>query len=142
LETGLIRYEAWPARLAEFIQGAQKRPFVWGEFDCCLFAADWVMVATGVDVAADLRGKYKSETGAARVIKKYGGIERMVDDLLAPYGAIKLPIAKARRGDVCLLDTPLGEALGVCVGERIACATFNGVAMAPMRSAQAVWMIA
>lgn len=142
METRLIRHEAWPGLLAEFIQGAEKRPFLWGEFDCCLFAADWVLACTGVDVAIELRGKYKSGTGAARVIKKYGGIERMVDDLLAPYGVIKPPITKARRGDVCLLDTPLGDALGVCCGERIACATFNGVAMASLRSARAVWMIA
>ena len=141
MEAHLIRFEDWPDRLAKFIEGAQKRPFSWGEFDCCLFAADWVREMTGTDAAAELRGVYASEDDALELVRAYGGMTAMVDFLLSPYNVAMVPRELARRGDVCLVDSVHGEALGVCCGERIACATYTGLVMAPMRLAHAAWRI-
>ena len=57
-------------RLNETIKAALGRPFLWGEFDCCLFAADCTASVCGVDPAENYRGKYTTETGAKRQLKK------------------------------------------------------------------------
>ena len=57
----------WNAALRGYIDGCRAKPFVWGRFDCALFAADAVRAMTGANIAADLRGRYTSaRTAAAR----------------------------------------------------------------------------
>lgn len=58
----------------------------WGFCDCTLFAADWVVEATGKDPGADLRGTYFDAIGAAAVVRAAGGVERLVGSKLAPLG--------------------------------------------------------
>lgn len=137
----MTRFEDWPTRLADFIKGAEKRPFSWGEWDCCLLAADWVLAVTGVDTAAELRGKYKSASGAARIIKQRGGILEMVRALTDAQGMPEINTRMAQRGDVCLVDTPLGDALGVCLGAKIACAGPDGLNLLPITAARAAWRV-
>jgi len=134
-----VRTEDWPQRLSDFLADAERRPFVWGEWDCCLFAADWVLALTGVDVAAEFRGAYADEDAALEIVRGYGGMVHMVESLLPdiPLSNPKM----ARRGDVCVVDSPLGEALGVCTGERIACASFDGMVLIARRKAIAAWRI-
>ena len=59
----MTRADNWRTLLADFIESRRERPFVWGQHDCCLFAADWVALATGQDPAETHRGKYDSVHG-------------------------------------------------------------------------------
>jgi hypothetical protein len=43
-------------RLERFIAAAGSRPWAWGERDCCLTLADWVIAAGHPDPAPHLRG--------------------------------------------------------------------------------------
>ena len=69
----LQRIEGWEGRLADFVVVACSRSFVYGEFDCCLMPCEAVEVITGVDPLVDLRGRYKTELGALRVLRRFAG---------------------------------------------------------------------
>jgi hypothetical protein len=106
-----VRLENWPSLLAAFL--ADEKPFAWGSRDCCLFAADAVLCITGLDPAIDFRGRYKTAKGAARVLKKYGGLEGAVEVIALDHGMMEVPVGLAQRGDVVLIDSPRGLALAV-----------------------------
>ena len=72
------------ARLPEILERYRNAPFEWGECDCCLFAADVVRDLTGVDYAAEFRGRYSTKIGAARLIKPHGDLEGFVSSVLGP----------------------------------------------------------
>src|SRR5687768_18469658 len=106
-----MRLENWPRLLIEFL--ADEKPFEWGSRDCSLFAADAVLCITGADPAKSLRGKYKTEKGAARILKRRGGLEKVAANLAADNRMEEIPPLLAQRGDVVLIDSPLGDALGI-----------------------------
>lgn len=107
------RYEDWPRRLAAAIQAARARPFQWGEADCALWAADVVLGLTGEDLAAAFRGRYATRAGAVALLGARGGLEAVVTAALGePLASPRL----ARRGDVVMVSTAEGPALGICDG--------------------------
>jgi hypothetical protein len=66
----MTRFDDWPERLEKFLaQSKDKASLEWGSFDCCLFSCDAVLAITGVDLAADFRGEYSSEMGAAKLLR-------------------------------------------------------------------------
>jgi hypothetical protein len=110
------RLQDWPTRLSLFLQAQAHVPFDYGTNDCCLFVADAVLAMTGHDFAADhFRGKYNSEVGAYRVLKKFGGgsVAAMMDKFVAlGYFEEVLP-AFAGRGDVVLVVIDGVDSLGI-----------------------------
>ncbi len=104
-----MRYRDWTTRLNDAIKAAQGRPFSWGEFDCCLFAADCAMAVCGLDPAKPYRGKYKTEAGAKRQLKRVSGSLEGAWD--ACFKRIELMFVQ--RGDVVLYDSPLGRSVAV-----------------------------
>ncbi len=105
----MMRNPDWAKRLHEAIQAAIERPFLWGENDCCLFAADCCAAVCGVDPAADYRGRYTTETGAKRALaKRHGSLEAAWDACFQ-----RVEPAMAQRGDVCVHEAPEGRAVAV-----------------------------
>lgn len=52
--------------LPKYLARLRRSQLVPGTHDCALFAAGWVRLCTGIDLAADWRGKYRTlEEGAA-----------------------------------------------------------------------------
>ena len=107
-----MRIEGWERLLDERLSRAREGAFAWGERDCALWCAEWVLECTGKDLGAAWRGKYATERGAARLMRKRGftGVADIASDSLEEIGA-----AFARRGDV-LLDAR--GCLGLCAGRR------------------------
>lgn len=137
-----MRKEGWPEALHDFIAAARKKEFAYGAWDCCLFAADWALDATGVDYAAELRG-YSSMKDAYEILARYGSMEAMVTQLL---GASPGHPAFAQRGDIVLIkDHPsLGgapEGLGICLGLNSAFPRDAGLIMIRTLETAAMWMI-
>lgn len=105
------RLPDWEQRLHDYVAALEGSSFSWGTLDCALFAAGAVMAQTGVDLAADFRGRYRTARGSVRALRRFGA------GTLAATIAARLPAiepAFAQRGDVVMAD---GIA-GVCVGPR------------------------
>lgn len=138
MEARMTRLEPWPQILADFMVAAD-RPFEWGTWDCGLMAADCVQAMTGVDIAAEFRGRYKTAKGARRVMR--GDMSTMMTRVAATYGMPEIMPTLARRGDMVMVDTPLGAALGICIGARVACTGPDGLVFVPLSSALRAWRI-
>jgi hypothetical protein len=106
----LPRLPKWRARFSSYLIEVAGKPFEWGAHDCALHPADGVLAITGVDLAADFRGRYTTEIGAAKALKRHGS-----GDLASTFAA-KMPEidpAGARVGDVVIFDGPFGETGGL-----------------------------
>ena len=90
--------------LAADLRRAAGEPFAWGSSDCALFMSGWVLARRGVDPAASLRGRYRCHLGAARHIRRLGGMETMGRRLALAAG---LPVTMdPRPGDIGLVRDP------------------------------------
>ncbi|OFC71822.1 DUF6950 family protein [Alteromonas confluentis] len=125
--------------LAEYISANTSTPFEWGKFDCCLAVADALRAMTGHDFAESFRGHYASKRGAAMALRRYGQ-GTIKDTLNHIFGPFK-PRLNTGRGDVVLVHTDIGDALGVCFGGQIWCAAENGLQPLPMRRAICCWSV-
>lgn len=90
----------WPQLLAEYIEAGATRPFLWGEFDCCLFAAECIRLQTGLDLASPYYGRYSTALGSARIQRKLGSPEQLLDQHFE-----RIPHNLIQRGDVVQLDS-------------------------------------
>ncbi|NIF15624.1 hypothetical protein [Pantoea sp. Cy-639] len=104
-----MRNRDWTTQLANTIKAATERPFSWGEFDCCLFAADCAVAVCKTDPAELYRGRYTTETGAKRLLKKvHGSLEAAWDTCFQ-----RVNPAFIQRGDVAMYDGPNGRGVAV-----------------------------
>lgn len=122
------------------IEQHQSTPFTWGEFDCCLFAADAVELMTGNDFAVDFRGKYNTKLGAARALKRYGQGD-IISTVTAKLGEPK-PVMLVKRGDVVLVDNNGDPALGICLGNCVSVVTAVGLCSLELSHIKKVWEVA
>lgn len=109
------RKHSWVEDLHGSLGEWAATPFEWGEHDCALAVCNHIHAMTGVDVAAEIRGKYSSEAGAEAMLHSLGGasLEAVVEQLAAKHGFLEVNVKMAHRGDVLLYDTPQGQALAI-----------------------------
>ncbi|WP_407673237.1 DUF6950 family protein [Ochrobactrum chromiisoli] len=95
----------WEKRLVAVTEAHLVTPLVWGKSDCLLTTCDAIEAMTGGDPAADIRGKYKSKTGAYRLIKQrgYDSLGAVLTDRFT-----EIPVAMAGRGDVGIYQNTVG----------------------------------
>lgn len=130
-----MRKPDWATVISEQLAKHEKTKFVWGQSDCCLVVADIVKSYTDHDMAAQFRGKYKTELGAYRAIKKYiGTLEKGLD---AQYMRTMLPA----RGDIALVETEGGESLAVIFSSRAWAMSLDGLKDLPMSSVKTAWEV-
>ena len=111
----MTRYPNWPARLEAFLARHQDAKFRYGTWDCCLFVCDAIEVMTGVDPAADFRGRYHSRAEAPQAIRDRVGspsVRRIADSVTAAHGMRAIPVLNASRGDLALIKRPRDYSLG------------------------------
>jgi hypothetical protein len=108
-EMGLTRIEHWDTRsFNEFLLARASTPFAWGENDCALFVAEGIEAMTGVDIAADFRGRYHTEAEAFDLIRELTGgetVEAAAEWCAQKFGlpAWEFPLA-AQRGDMVMVE--------------------------------------
>jgi hypothetical protein len=119
----LDRLPDWRARLGHHGRASARCPFAWGAHDCALFAAGAVQAITGLDIAAEWRGRYTTARGAMRVLRRDGG-DGLVG--LAQARFDEIPVATAQVGDLAVLPSESDDrragfdhVLGVVIGEHI-----------------------
>lgn len=142
-------------RLFAAVAARRGRGFQWGVHDCCLFACDVIRDAGGVDYAAPFRGRYRTAAGAARSLKRFAGpapgvgrrpgapdislLEAVIEKIAAARQRPEVPVLRAERGDLLLIDTELGPALAVCLGETLVAAGPTGTVLRPLAAARRAW---
>lgn len=107
-----MKHPDWHNRLIAVIRAAEKRPFLWGEHDCCLFAADCAEAMTGDNFADGWRGTYDSETGAKKALLRGGG---SLEKVLGKY-LDEVPLKLAQRGDIAVVENAGTRCAGVIYG--------------------------
>lgn len=100
------------ALLHQFLSEHQGRAFSPGEWDCALFAAEWVKASTGQDLAQKFRGKYKTTAAGFKLIAK-DGYESHID--IASRVFPEVHPAFAQVGDLAVIE----GAMGVVAGEHV-----------------------
>lgn len=130
-----MRREDWLRRLLDIVE--ENKPFVWGENDCCTFAARCVDAMTGSDWVEDLSNYYWDQKSAREYIADSGGIEAAVTNRIGE----PVPPMLARRGDVCLLETGTGYGLGICAGRSALTPSDSGLVATPMSKVIKAWRI-
>lgn len=113
----MMRHPDWYARLAAYVAQVEAQPFVPGRFDCALFAAGAVEAMTGVDLAAHWRGRYRSVRGGVRVLRAEGYADHVA---LAAAHFEAIPPAMAGIGDLGVVPSDTGHAMGVVLGSTVA----------------------
>lgn len=131
------RRDNWPKLLAQFIEARRAQPFAWGSNDCCIFAADWVEICTGVDYAKTWRSRYTSAIEAVRFLDQAGGLEALVDAL----GLNRVSPQLAGRGDIIAQEAGRGVTLGICLGVTTAFAAKTGLVFGPITNVETAWKI-
>ena len=118
-------------------------PFTWSKNDCCTFVCDWIDLCCGVDPSRELklRGTYDDARGAARVLKRHGGIEAVVERAWRRLGWSETTLPYARRGDIVSLKTDHGPALGICLGDSATFAGPHGLAFVPLAECLRAWRV-
>jgi hypothetical protein len=105
----LTRLENWDTgALHEFLIERADRPFTWGENDCALFVADGILAMTGIDIAADFRGRYSNEEDAFATVRMITGGSTLED--AAAWCAMRHGLDEwpgplfAQRGDMAIVE--------------------------------------
>lgn len=125
--------------LIPYLKAQRNAKFEWGVNDCCLFASSCVHVVTGFDPMASWRGKYQTEQGAMRLLKKHGG-GSIKTAFTRVFGEFK-PRLNANSGDLVLIDTELGDALGVLQACRVWVMSPTGLISVPISKAKGCWLL-
>lgn len=122
------RVHEWDRRLAEVTSRHLQTPSSWGESDCLLKVADAIEAVTGIDLAGSIRGKYKTEAGAAKLLRKRGhtNVESLLEELFDPVGRLL-----AQRGDVVTIEQDGQIAAGYVTEYGVIVATPTGSAFRP-----------
>lgn len=126
----MTRAPGWRSRLSAYVAQVSRDPFAFGQNDCALFAAGAVLAMTGSDYAAPYRGRYTTLIGGLRHLRRAGFADHIA------LAAATFPTAKrGSPGDLAVVETPDGPALGVVQGAGIYVLGPDAVHLVPLSHA-------
>jgi hypothetical protein len=129
--------------LDAYLRAAAGQPFVWGERDCCLWAADWIKARTGRDPAEGFRGRYRTRLGAHRLVRRLGGWQPAMRELAERAGLAERECGEdAAPGDVALVVMQPHPVLAIRGRIGWACKTERGVVESALFRDIRVWAVA
>ena len=140
----MTRLPDWDIRLRALIDVARSTAFEWGAHDCCTFACRDVEAITGALPA--IPPEWADEETAAALLAARSIEDRFSDVFGLPLDGWR----RGRRGDLALIDTTGGRlgapaisafAVGVVVGESIACPGPARLGFVQLRKGLKVWPI-
>ena len=111
--------------LIAFAAAAGQQPFHPGRHDCALFAAGWVKLVTGRDLARGWRSTYRSLKRGQQLMQDAGFSDHVA------FAAAHLPEiapAFAQVGDLAVLEA---QAFGIVAGEMVYCLRPEGLGLVP-----------
>lgn len=111
--------------LIAYAAEAGARPFRPGRHDCALFAAGWVKIATGQDLARGWRSTYRSLKRGETLLQEAGFADHVA---LAAAHLPEIAPAFAQPGDIAVIED---NAFGLNAGEMIYCLKPQGLGLVP-----------
>lgn len=127
-----MRLYDWEARLSAYISKVASTPFEYGVHDCALFAAGGVEALTGENPAAKFVGKYHGRASGRALTRGAGFADHVAfAESLFP----RVGLASAMPGDLAVIDTRSGPALGIVQGAIIFVLRSEGIGIVPAASA-------
>jgi hypothetical protein len=126
-------FENWNEILDTYTQ--ENHVFSWGENDCCLFAAKWVLLSTGQDFYNLNLNKYSDALEAENYLAELGFDTHLdlVDSVLSPINK-----RMARRGDIIATQQ---NALGICLGVKSIFLNESGLIFIPTLLNKKAWRV-
>lgn len=134
----LTRLPDWDRRLARVVEKHLHLPGEWGVTDCGMTVGDAVEAVTGTNPLARFAGRYKTEAGAARLMRKQGWHD--MTDVLASMGAPDGRL-KAQRGDVATVMQGGQVTAGFVCDRGVAAKSEHGLAFYPVTDIIAAFKI-
>lgn len=107
----IARKENWPSLLVEAIKAKENKRGIFGVHDCCISVCDLVESMTGVDIGKRFRG-YRGRAEMRETLDVNDGVEAIAESVMSEYGCEEINPRMAQRGDVVLLTTEQGDAMG------------------------------
>lgn len=104
------RFQDWPERMQAFIEENRSRAFNWDGWHCALWSLAHVDAITGTSHYDTHRPFCHDEQSSLEYIEGLGGIEAAVTQT---FGPPLLTARKAQRGDLVMIQSTEGPALGV-----------------------------
>lgn len=71
--------------MKEFWERSQSEKFKYGQCDCVLWIAKYIEAKTGKHPAPDVVGSYDTPLGAARLMQKAGGLDKLVASYMTDF---------------------------------------------------------
>jgi hypothetical protein len=90
--------------LSDYLSSVLRRRFGYGDLDCCIFMADWLIAIGLPDPMADRRSTYSNRKEYRAAIRSEGGLVTSCRRRFADIGLRETETAEP--GDVCLVKTP------------------------------------
>jgi uncharacterized protein DUF6950 len=110
----------WQRMLNAYIAKSQERyishGIIWGKFDCCTFAFDWVMECTGIDPMLKFRGNYSSKKQALSLLRKTG--KGTLLKTIEANLSLKLHSSHCQRGDIAYRNEEKAVGIFITQGAR------------------------
>jgi hypothetical protein len=114
-------------RFAAAIEKHRRTPFRWGVSDCVTLALDAVHARTGKWL---VKRTWKSEAGARAALAVMGFAD--VEEAVAAH-LTEIPVIQSRRADIGIVESELGKACVVCIGDRWFGKSPQGPLLLPLR---------
>ena len=134
-----MRHPDWKVQLAQYLGDVARAPFEPGVNDCALFAAGAVAAITGLDLAAEWRGKYRSLEEGLALLAAAGHANHTA---LAALHFAEIDPVFAAPGDIAVVEGPHGETLGIFQGAGIYVLTTERLGVLPMPFANRAFRVA
>lgn len=133
------RAEGWEGRLRAVIEDARRRPYVLGEHDCFRLSCRVIEALTGVDRWPEFAG-YTTKRGALLALAQYGHSFEDAGDWF--FGAPRVDVKQARRGDILALQDDGGEKhLAVLIDHRAVCMLTTGLMYINASRCHCAWRV-
>lgn len=127
--------------LADYLKASVSQSWTPGAFDCCFFPGEWAVSWGRGDPMATWRGRYQTDRGGLRFIKRAGGLVELWERGLSSIGVGRVDAPQV--GDVGVVlainDAMRPEPVGsIWTGDKWALANRRGLTFTPAH-ALAIW---
>lgn len=115
----LKKVDNWRTLLTAHINDHREDYFEWGTHDCALWAANCILIETGVDFAKDIRGTYTTPEGAYKQIIKVFKCHQITEIFQKVFGD-EIHVSACLPGDVVFKRSNMGgfdAIVGICNGK-------------------------